>query len=164
MAYFPQIRSISLDMWMDGQVSFLSRTGNTIANAIFEDKLAVSGASRPVRDDTLGLERFIRRKYIDHEWATMEDGKVAWPPPPPPPLGQSPSSITLSDYHQPVSTETSVAGVAIQPCGVESQPYIADLLFLGETPYRTPQQNIMDDDCYWQPRYEKNLRLIVYLK
>ncbi|GAX83971.1 hypothetical protein CEUSTIGMA_g11395.t1 [Chlamydomonas eustigma] len=66
-------------------------TGNAVANAVFEAYLPTVAdgenqahglaVGRPNREDGPAMERFLRRKYEDAEWALRtEDGTVAWPP------------------------------------------------------------------------------------
>ena len=72
---------MTLDTWLPEQVVFMARTGNAVANAVFEARLPKEGFLRPDREDAIALERFLRHKYVDHEWALRgEDGEVQWPP------------------------------------------------------------------------------------
>ena len=148
---FPaQIRSITLDTWLEEHVAFLSLTGNAVANAVFESKLMTSGQPRPLKDEPLGLERFIRRKYADLEWAAMLDGKVAWPP-----LDRSAQeSLQITSAVSKLDSEEAPSSSAgVHPVGFvldSSTAGLADLQHLSDgsfAPVRF-QTDVMDDDRY----------------
>ncbi|KAL6783748.1 hypothetical protein ACKKBF_B05645 [Auxenochlorella protothecoides x Auxenochlorella symbiontica] len=66
-----QVRSCTLDTWLAPQVAFMAATGNAVANAYWEARLA----DRPPCHSLTDLEAFVRRKYARKEWAEGE-----WPP------------------------------------------------------------------------------------
>ncbi|KAG1664455.1 hypothetical protein FOA52_006301 [Chlamydomonas sp. UWO 241] len=70
--HISQVRSCTLDTWLPEQVATMAAVGNTAANAEYEARLP-QGA-RPHRDNTIELERFIRRKYTDREWWAQGSG------------------------------------------------------------------------------------------
>ncbi len=65
-----QVRSCTLDTWLQSQVDFMDQTGNAIANSYWECK--IGAVQRPSSGPH--LEAFIRRKY-NGEWA-----EGTWPP------------------------------------------------------------------------------------
>ncbi|EFJ47402.1 hypothetical protein VOLCADRAFT_92065 [Volvox carteri f. nagariensis] len=72
--HISKVRSTTLDTWLPEQVDMMARLGNRRANAYFEARL--DSATRPNRDSTHDLERFIRLKYADKAWAA----NGPWPP------------------------------------------------------------------------------------
>jgi Putative GTPase activating protein for Arf len=64
--FFPQVRSTTLDTWLPEQVEFMARTGNAVANAYWEARLA-DPAAKPAHDSP-ALDGFATDKYRDRRW------------------------------------------------------------------------------------------------
>lgn len=72
-----QVRSCSLDTWLQEQVEFMGRCGgNATANRFWEARLPEGG--RPSVATLTELDSFVRRKYVDQEFM---DPEGIWPPP-----------------------------------------------------------------------------------
>lgn len=68
--HISKVRSATLDTWLPDQVSFIQSMGNEKSNKYWEAEL-------PPRFDRVGIENFIRTKYVDKRWIP-KDGRV-WP-------------------------------------------------------------------------------------
>ncbi|EDQ92101.1 uncharacterized protein MONBRDRAFT_22929 [Monosiga brevicollis MX1] len=77
-SHISKVKSIALDTWSRQQVGDIKKKGNNAVNAVYEAKLEASYA-RPMELDA-GLSDFIRRKYVDQQWAaTAEAGEQLHP-------------------------------------------------------------------------------------
>lgn len=73
------VRSCTLDSWTPEQARLMRRVGNKIANEYWEARLP-KDFIRPATGDRLGMEAFIRAKYIEHRWAAPGDPPNIKPP------------------------------------------------------------------------------------
>eukprot|EP00798_Chlamydomonas_sp_ICE-L_P013737 gene13737-19639_t len=73
--HISKVRSCTLDVWLPDQVAFMGTVGNEVANKFFEAHL--KPGTRP-HHDSIELERFIRNKYSNKDWAVLGG---TWPPP-----------------------------------------------------------------------------------
>ncbi|KAL5174786.1 putative ADP-ribosylation factor GTPase-activating protein AGD15 [Glycine soja] len=66
--HISKVRSTTLDTWLPDQVSFMQLMGNEKSNKHWEEKIP------PNFDRTkLGIEKFIRDKYVEKRWASKEE-------------------------------------------------------------------------------------------
>ncbi|EFJ19387.1 hypothetical protein SELMODRAFT_107431, partial [Selaginella moellendorffii] len=61
--HISKIRSATLDTWLPEQVLVMQETGNARANSHWEAELPPN-YRRPTENDRIGLENFIRAKYV----------------------------------------------------------------------------------------------------
>ena len=73
------VRSCTLDSWTPEQARLMRRVGNKVANEYWEARLP-KDFIRPATGDRLGMEAFIRAKYIEHRWAAPGDPPHIKPP------------------------------------------------------------------------------------
>lgn len=64
------VRSCTLDSWTPEQARLMRRVGNRNANEYWEARLP-RDFIRPATGDRLGMEAFIRAKYIEKRWAAQ---------------------------------------------------------------------------------------------
>ncbi|KAH1049823.1 hypothetical protein GLYMA_08G057700v4 [Glycine max] len=66
--HISKVRSTTLDTWLPDQVSFMQLMGNEKSNKHWEEKIP------PNFDRSkLGIEKFIRDKYVEKRWASKEE-------------------------------------------------------------------------------------------
>ncbi|CAN0852796.1 ADP-ribosylation factor GTPase-activating protein AGD5 [Linum grandiflorum] len=65
--HISQVRSATLDTWLPDQISSIQSMGNERSNNYWESEL-------PPNYDRVGIENFIRTKYVDRRWVPR-DGK-----------------------------------------------------------------------------------------
>ncbi|CAN0854926.1 ADP-ribosylation factor GTPase-activating protein AGD5 [Linum grandiflorum] len=65
--HISQVRSATLDTWLPDQISSIQSMGNERSNSYWESEL-------PPNYDRVGIENFIRAKYVDRRWVPR-DGK-----------------------------------------------------------------------------------------
>ncbi|CAN1854361.1 ADP-ribosylation factor GTPase-activating protein AGD5 [Linum perenne] len=70
--HISQVRSATLDTWLPDQISSIQSIGNERSNSYWESEL-------PPNYDRVGIENFIRAKYVDKRWVPR-DGKTRFPP------------------------------------------------------------------------------------
>ncbi|CAM8994891.1 unnamed protein product [Rhodiola kirilowii] len=63
--HISKVRSATLDTWLPEQVAFIQSMGNEKSNEFWEAEL-------PPNYDRVGIENFIRAKYVDKRWALRE--------------------------------------------------------------------------------------------
>ncbi|CAM8991570.1 unnamed protein product [Rhodiola kirilowii] len=63
--HISKVRSATLDTWLPEQVAFIQSMGNEKSNEFWEAEL-------PPNYDRVGIENFIRAKYVDKRWAPRE--------------------------------------------------------------------------------------------
>lgn len=73
------VRSCTLDSWTPEQARLMRRVGNKIANEYWEARLP-KDFIRPATGDRLGMEAFIRAKYIEKRWAAPGEPPHIKPP------------------------------------------------------------------------------------
>ncbi|KAE9461780.1 hypothetical protein C3L33_06286, partial [Rhododendron williamsianum] len=66
--HISKVRSATLDTWLPDQVAFIQSMGNEKSNSYWEAEL-------PPKYDRVGIENFIRAKYVDKRWI-RRDGKA----------------------------------------------------------------------------------------
>ncbi|GJZ46571.1 ARF GTPase activating protein [Tanacetum coccineum] len=66
--HISKVRSATLDTWLPEQIAFMQNMGNNKSNSFWEAEL-------PPRYDRVGIENFIRAKYVDKRWIS-KDRKV----------------------------------------------------------------------------------------
>ena len=66
------VRSCTLDGWTPQQAKLMRRVGNKVANQYWEANLPPD-FMRPSPFDRMGMENFIRQKYVNHRWAAPGD-------------------------------------------------------------------------------------------
>ena len=66
------VRSCTLDGWTPQQAKLMRRVGNKVANQYWEANLP-RDFMRPSPFDRMGMENFIRAKYVGHKWAAPGD-------------------------------------------------------------------------------------------
>ncbi|KAI8525415.1 hypothetical protein RHMOL_Rhmol13G0229000 [Rhododendron molle] len=66
--HISKVRSATLDTWLPDQVAFIQSMGNEKSNSYWEAEL-------PPKYDRVGIENFIRAKYVDKRWIGR-DGKA----------------------------------------------------------------------------------------
>ncbi|MCD7473452.1 hypothetical protein HAX54_015322 [Datura stramonium] len=59
--HISKVRSATLDTWLPDQVAFIQTMGNQKSNSYWEAEL-------PSRYDRVGIENFIRAKYVEKRW------------------------------------------------------------------------------------------------
>ena len=70
-----QVRSTTLDTWLPEQVEHISCTGNRKANEFWEANLPTN-FERPKEMDRIGLETFIKRKYVQRAFVKDQEGEA----------------------------------------------------------------------------------------
>ncbi|XLT95220.1 hypothetical protein HN873_016882 [Arachis hypogaea] len=70
--HISQVRSTTLDTWLPEQVSFMQLMGNVNANKHWEAELPTN-----VDRNRYGIDKFIRAKYVDKEWASKHGLQAA---------------------------------------------------------------------------------------
>ncbi|CAN1149741.1 ADP-ribosylation factor GTPase-activating protein AGD5 [Linum perenne] len=70
--HISQVRSATLDTWLPDQISSIQSIGNERSNSYWESEL-------PPNYDRVGIENFIRAKYVDKRWVPR-DGKPRFSP------------------------------------------------------------------------------------
>ncbi|KAL3519661.1 hypothetical protein ACH5RR_017810 [Cinchona calisaya] len=70
--HISKVRSATLDTWLPDQVAFVQSMGNGKSNSYWEAEL-------PPRYDRVGIENFIRAKYVEKRWIPR-DGNVKLSP------------------------------------------------------------------------------------
>ncbi|GMI77584.1 NEVERSHED, ARF-GAP domain 5 [Hibiscus trionum] len=70
--HISKVRSATLDTWLPEQVSFIQSMGNEKSNAYWEAEL-------PPKYNRVGIENFIRAKYVEKRWILR--GRTAKSPP-----------------------------------------------------------------------------------
>lgn len=120
-----QVRSCTLDTWLQSQVDFMDQTGNAVANSHWEGKY--DGSQRPSFGPD--LEAFIRRKY-NGEWS-----QGTWPPAFSTP---TPAPVPASLPEAPI------------PAAVDSQPGVAlcPSPYLGTWPFLCLQVGAASPCCF----------------
>uniref|UniRef100_A0A7N0REY9 Arf-GAP domain-containing protein n=1 Tax=Kalanchoe fedtschenkoi TaxID=63787 RepID=A0A7N0REY9_KALFE len=63
--HISKVRSATLDTWLPEQVAFIQSMGNEKSNEYWEAEL-------PPNYDRVGIENFIRAKYVDKRWVPRE--------------------------------------------------------------------------------------------
>ncbi|XP_052200739.1 ADP-ribosylation factor GTPase-activating protein AGD5-like [Diospyros lotus] len=66
--HISKVRSATLDTWLPDQVAFIRSMGNSKSNSYWEAEL-------PSKYDRVGIENFIRAKYVEKRWVPR-DGKA----------------------------------------------------------------------------------------
>ncbi|XP_057512965.1 ADP-ribosylation factor GTPase-activating protein AGD5-like isoform X1 [Actinidia eriantha] len=69
--HISKVRSATLDTWLPDQIAFIQYMGNEKSNRYWEAEL-------PPKYDRVGIENFIRAKYVDKRWIPR-DGKAKPP-------------------------------------------------------------------------------------
>ncbi|KAK6932492.1 Arf GTPase activating protein [Dillenia turbinata] len=69
--HISKVRSATLDTWLPEQIAFIQSMGNEKSNSYWEAEL-------PPNYDRVGIENFIRAKYVDKRWVSR-DGKLKSP-------------------------------------------------------------------------------------
>ncbi|XP_006343259.1 probable ADP-ribosylation factor GTPase-activating protein AGD5 isoform X4 [Solanum tuberosum] len=59
--HISKVRSATLDTWLPDQVAFIQTMGNQKSNSYWEAEL-------PAKSDRVGIENFIRAKYVEKRW------------------------------------------------------------------------------------------------
>ncbi|XP_059284327.1 ADP-ribosylation factor GTPase-activating protein AGD5-like [Lycium ferocissimum] len=59
--HISKVRSATLDTWLPDQVAFIQTMGNQKSNSYWEAEL-------PAKSDRVGIENFIRAKYVEKKW------------------------------------------------------------------------------------------------
>ncbi|CAI9087594.1 OLC1v1021705C1 [Oldenlandia corymbosa var. corymbosa] len=71
--HISKVRSATLDTWLPDQVEFIKSMGNEKSNSYWEAEL-------PPRYDRVGIENFIRAKYVEKRWIPRDvKGKSSAP-------------------------------------------------------------------------------------
>lgn len=63
--HISKVRSATLDTWLPEQIAFMQNMGNNKSNSFWEAEL-------PPRYDRVGIENFIRAKYVDKRWISRD--------------------------------------------------------------------------------------------
>ncbi|XP_071736188.1 ADP-ribosylation factor GTPase-activating protein AGD5-like isoform X2 [Rutidosis leptorrhynchoides] len=63
--HISKVRSATLDTWLPDQITFIQSMGNNKSNSYWEAEL-------PPKYDRVGIENFIRAKYVDKRWVSRE--------------------------------------------------------------------------------------------
>ncbi|KAK4733216.1 hypothetical protein R3W88_007477 [Solanum pinnatisectum] len=66
--HISKVRSATLDTWLPDQVAFIQSMGNQQSNSYWEAEL-------PAKSDRVGIENFIRAKYVEKRWI-LRNGSV----------------------------------------------------------------------------------------
>ncbi|XP_049396434.1 ADP-ribosylation factor GTPase-activating protein AGD5-like isoform X6 [Solanum stenotomum] len=66
--HISKVRSATLDTWLPDQVAFIQTMGNQKSNSYWEAEL-------PTKSDRVGIENFIRAKYVEKRWI-LRNGSV----------------------------------------------------------------------------------------
>ncbi|PHT64496.1 putative ADP-ribosylation factor GTPase-activating protein AGD5 [Capsicum annuum] len=59
--HISKVRSATLDTWLPDQIAFIQTMGNLKSNSYWEAEL-------PTKSDRVGIENFIRAKYVEKKW------------------------------------------------------------------------------------------------
>ncbi|KAL7603815.1 ADP-ribosylation factor GTPase-activating protein AGD5 isoform X1 [Lactuca sativa] len=63
--HISKVRSATLDTWLPDQIAFIQSMGNKKSNSFWEAEL-------PPKYDRVGIENFIRAKYVDKRWISRD--------------------------------------------------------------------------------------------
>ncbi|KAI3765120.1 hypothetical protein L2E82_15146 [Cichorium intybus] len=63
--HISKVRSATLDTWLPDQIAFIQTMGNKKSNSFWEAEL-------PPKYDRVGIENFIRAKYIEKRWISRD--------------------------------------------------------------------------------------------
>lgn len=63
--HISKVRSATLDTWLPDQIAFMQNMGNDKSNKYWEAEL-------PPKYDRVGIENFIRAKYVDKRWISRD--------------------------------------------------------------------------------------------
>ncbi|KAL3372617.1 hypothetical protein AABB24_004924, partial [Solanum stoloniferum] len=66
--HISKVRSATLDTWLPDQVAFIQTMGNQKSNSYWEAEL-------PAKSNRVGIENFIRAKYVEKKWI-LRNGSV----------------------------------------------------------------------------------------
>ncbi|XP_009610527.1 ADP-ribosylation factor GTPase-activating protein AGD5-like isoform X3 [Nicotiana tomentosiformis] len=70
--HISKVRSATLDTWLPEQVAFIQTMGNQISNSYWEAEL-------PPKSGRVGIENFIRSKYVEKRWIPRNGNVKASP-------------------------------------------------------------------------------------
>lgn len=70
--HISKVRSATLDTWLPDQVAFILTMGNQKSNSYWE-------AEQPAKSDRVGIENFIRAKYVEKRWIPRNESVKSFP-------------------------------------------------------------------------------------
>ncbi|XP_015068101.1 ADP-ribosylation factor GTPase-activating protein AGD5-like isoform X2 [Solanum pennellii] len=70
--HISKVRSATLDTWLPDQVAFIQTMGNQKSNSYWEAEL-------PAKSDRVGIENFIRAKYVEKRWIPRNESVKSSP-------------------------------------------------------------------------------------
>lgn len=70
--HISKVRSAMLDTWLPEQIAFMQTMGNGKSNAYWEAEL-------PPNYNRVGIENFIRAKYVEKKWIPRDEKRRAFP-------------------------------------------------------------------------------------